>query len=96
MLLGCPYAYAEYIGALLADALGYGYLDLRYSVPTPLDMDPADPEVTAARIRFVRTLTADGAGFTAAKRLGDGNSAILRSFDSTAEETLFIPRLQGG
>jgi transcriptional regulator with XRE-family HTH domain len=61
LLLGCPYAYAEYIGALLADALGYGYLDVRYSVPTPLDLDPADPEVTAARIRFVRTLTADGA-----------------------------------
>jgi transcriptional regulator with XRE-family HTH domain len=61
LLLGCPYAYAEYIGALLADALGYGYLDVRYSVPTPLDLDPADPEVTAARIRFVRRLTADGA-----------------------------------
>jgi transcriptional regulator with XRE-family HTH domain len=61
LLLGCPYAYAEYIGALLADALGYGYLDVRYSVPAPLDLDPADPEVTAARIRFVRRLTADGA-----------------------------------
>jgi hypothetical protein len=61
LLLGCPYGHAEYIGALLADALGYGYLDVRYSVPMPLDLDPADPAVTAARIRFVRTLTADGA-----------------------------------
>jgi transcriptional regulator with XRE-family HTH domain len=61
VLLGCPYAHAEYIGALLAEALGYGYLDVRYSVPMALDLDPADPEVTAARIRFVRTLTADGA-----------------------------------
>lgn len=61
LLFGCPYAHAEYIGALLADALGYGYLDVRYSVPMPLDLNPADPEVTAARIRFVRRLTADGA-----------------------------------
>ena len=37
-----------------------------------------------------------GAGFTAAKRLGEGKSEVLRSFDPTAEETLFIPRLQGG
>jgi transcriptional regulator with XRE-family HTH domain len=61
LLLGCPYAYAEYIGALIADALGYGYLDVRYSVPMPLDLAPADPAVTAARIRFVQTLTADDA-----------------------------------
>ena len=37
-----------------------------------------------------------GAGFTAAKRLGEGKSQVLKSFDPTAEETLFIPRLQGG
>jgi hypothetical protein len=37
-----------------------------------------------------------GAGFTAAKRLGEGKSEVLRSFDPTAEETLFVPRLQGG
>lgn len=37
-----------------------------------------------------------GAGFTAAKRLEGGKSEVLRSFDPTAEETLFIPRLQGG
>jgi hypothetical protein len=61
LMLGCPYAYAEYIGALIADALGYGYLDMRYSVPMPLDLAPADPAVTAARIRFVQALTADDA-----------------------------------
>ena len=37
-----------------------------------------------------------GAGFTAAKRLGEGRSEVLKSFDLTAEETLFIPRLKGG
>jgi hypothetical protein len=37
-----------------------------------------------------------GAGFTAAKRLGEGKSEVLRSFDPTAEETLFVPWLQGG
>ncbi len=61
LLLGCPYAYAEYIGALIADALGYGYLDVRYSVPMPLDLAPADPAMTAARIRFVQALMADDA-----------------------------------
>jgi hypothetical protein len=34
--------------------------------------------------------------FTAAKRLGDGRSEVLKSFDPTAEERLFIPRLRGG
>jgi hypothetical protein len=61
MMLGCPYAHAEYVGALIADALGYGYLDVRYSVPMPLDLAPADPAVTAARIQFLRALAADGA-----------------------------------
>ena len=61
LMLGCPYSYAEYIGALIADALGYGYLDMRYSVPMPLDLAPADPAVTAARIRFVQALAADDA-----------------------------------
>jgi len=37
-----------------------------------------------------------GAGFTAAKRTGAGSSELIRSFDPTARETLFIPRLIGG
>jgi hypothetical protein len=37
-----------------------------------------------------------GAGFTAAKRTGAGTSELIREFDRTAEETLFIPRLIGG
>jgi hypothetical protein len=56
--------------------------------------DPADARAVAqAEARF-KELT--GAGFTAAKRLGDGKSEVVRSFDPTVEETLFIPRLRGG
>jgi hypothetical protein len=56
--------------------------------------NPADARAVAeAEARFME-LT--GAGFIAAKRLGEGKSEVLRSFDPTAEETLFVPRLQGG
>jgi len=50
-------------------------------------------EVAKAERRF-RELT--GAGFTAAVRSGQGEQRIIRSFDPTAEETLFYPRLVGG
>jgi hypothetical protein len=50
-------------------------------------------EVVKAEQRF-RQLT--GAGFTAAVRSGPGEQQIIRSFDPTAEETLFYPRLVGG
>jgi hypothetical protein len=56
--------------------------------------DAADGRAMAeAEARFME-LT--GTGFTAAKRVGEGKSEVLKSFDPTAEETLFIPRLQGG
>jgi hypothetical protein len=59
LMLGCPYSHAEYVGALLADALGYGYIDIRYSLPLPLDKSPVDPQVTKARVDFVRDLADD-------------------------------------
>jgi transcriptional regulator with XRE-family HTH domain len=59
LMIGCPYAHAEYIGALLADALGYGYIDIRYSVPLSLDTTPTDPVVTEARVEFARHLAAN-------------------------------------
>jgi hypothetical protein len=59
LMIGCPYAHAEYIGALLADALGYGYIDIRYSVPLSLDRTPTDPLVTEARVEFSRHLAAN-------------------------------------
>jgi hypothetical protein len=37
-----------------------------------------------------------GAGFTAAIRSPSGEPAVTHSFDPTAEETLFFPRLVGG
>jgi hypothetical protein len=37
-----------------------------------------------------------GAGFTAAARSGLGEPRVIRSFDPTADETLFFPRLVGG
>jgi hypothetical protein len=58
------------------------------------NFDPADAAaVIEAEVHF-KKLT--GAGFTAAKRLGEGKREVLKSFDPTADETLFIPRLQGG
>jgi transcriptional regulator with XRE-family HTH domain len=59
LMLGCPYAHSEYIGALIADALGYGYIDIRYSLPLALDKTPTDPQVTRSRVEFVKDLAAD-------------------------------------
>lgn len=50
-------------------------------------------EVEKAERRF-KDLT--GSGFTAAVRSGPGEQRVIRSFDPTAEETLFYPRLVGG
>jgi len=56
--------------------------------------DPEDATaVTKAEKRF-RELT--GAGFVAAVRTSTGESRLARSFDPTASETLFFPRLIGG
>jgi hypothetical protein len=56
--------------------------------------DPNDAAAVAEAEERFKMLT--GAGFTAAKRLAEGKSEVLKSFDSSAEETLFIPRLRGG
>jgi hypothetical protein len=56
--------------------------------------DPADARAVAEAEERFKMLT--GAGFTAAKRLAEGKSEVLKNFDPTAEETLFIPRLIGG
>ena len=46
-----------------------------------------------AEDRF-RELT--GVGFIAAARSESGEANVIRKFDPTVEETIFIPRLQGG
>jgi hypothetical protein len=43
-----------------------------------------------------RFMELTGAGFTAAVRSGPGEQRVIRSFDPSAEETLFYPRLVGG
>jgi hypothetical protein len=50
-------------------------------------------ELGKAEQRF-RELT--GAGFTAAVRTGPGQISRILSFDPSAEETVFFPRLVGG
>lgn len=58
------------------------------------EFDAADKVALAeAEARF-KELT--GAGFTASKRVGSGQTELLRTFDPAAEEVLFFPRLQGG
>ncbi len=55
---------------------------------------PTDADALArAEARF-KELT--GKGFTAAVRTGPGEVTKIGSFDPTAEETLFFPRLVGG
>jgi hypothetical protein len=56
--------------------------------------DSTDPGALArAKARF-RKLT--GRGFTPAVRTSTGQAKVILSFDPTAEETLFLPRLVGG
>ena len=56
--------------------------------------NPDDTEaVSKAEERF-NSLTA--VGYTAAVRDAAGKATVTRSFDPTAEETLFFPRLVGG
>jgi hypothetical protein len=58
------------------------------------EFSPDDAAAVAEAERRFGELT--GAGFIAAKRTADGTSELIRHFDPTAQETLFIPRLVGG
>jgi len=49
--------------------------------------------VMKARKRFEALIKS---GYIAAKRTGDGKSELVREFDRTVRETLFLPRLVGG
>jgi hypothetical protein len=56
--------------------------------------DPDDAVAVAeAERRFVELTCA---GFIAAKRTGNGTSQLIRRFDPSAQETVFIPRPVGG
>ena len=56
--------------------------------------NPNNPQSLAEAERRFQELT--GSGFTAAVRTASGQVSQIRSFDPTAEETLFFPRLVGG
>jgi hypothetical protein len=56
--------------------------------------DPNDGRAVAEAERRFAELTKSG--FVAAKRTGRGTAELIRQFDPTAEETVFIPRLVGG
>jgi hypothetical protein len=56
--------------------------------------DPTD-DVSVADARALFKELSE-AGYVAARRTGNGTSELIRQFDPTAHETLFIPRLVGG
>jgi hypothetical protein len=56
--------------------------------------DAKDSKALAKAEERFKKLT--GNGFTAAVRTVPGEVSRIRSFDPTAEETLFFPRLVGG
>ena len=65
-----------------------------YTGDTRHNFDPKDVQaVLKAQDRF-KELTR--VGFTVAVRTPSGEVAVTRTFDPTAEETLFFPRLVGG
>ena len=58
------------------------------------NFDAKDAKALLEAERRFKELT--GAGFTAATRTADEEPVVTRTFDPTAEETLFFPRLVGG
>jgi hypothetical protein len=56
--------------------------------------DSNDAEAVAKAEKRFKKLT--GAGFIAAERTSAGQSHQVKSFNPSAEETLFFPRLVGG
>jgi hypothetical protein len=61
---------------------------------SPYPFNPNDAEAVAKAEKRFYELTS--IGFTAAVRIASGEVSQVRSFDPTAEETLFFPRLVGG
>jgi hypothetical protein len=79
-----------------------GYKELTMAIQIVMDrngdtrheFDPKNADALARAERRFRELT--GAGFTAAVRTAPGEVSQIRSFDPTAQETLFYPHLVGG
>jgi hypothetical protein len=58
------------------------------------EFDPADRAAIAVAMWRFKRLTE--LGYTAAERTGSGMSRKVTTFDPTATEVLFMPRLVGG
>ena len=56
--------------------------------------DPNDTEALSKAEKRFKSLTT--VGYTAAVRDAAGKATVTRSFDPTAEEAVFYPRLVGG
>ena len=67
---------------------------MNYSGDTRHNFDPTDMQAIAEAEDRFKELTL--VGFTSAVRTPSGEVAVTRTFDPTAEETLFFPRLVGG
>ena len=65
-----------------------------HSGDTQHTFDPHDAEAVHKAEQRFKELTS--VGFTAAVRLPSGEPAVAKTFDPTAKETLFFPRLVGG
>jgi hypothetical protein len=65
-----------------------------YTGDTRHYFDANDTESLAKAEERFKQLT--GQGFTAAVRTGPGEATRISSFNPTAEETVFFPRLVGG
>ena len=61
---------------------------------TPHNFDAKNADALMRAEERFKQLT--GAGFTAAVRTASGEAVVKRTFDPTADETLFFPRLVGG
>jgi transcriptional regulator with XRE-family HTH domain len=57
LVIGLPYAHAEFLGSFLACALGYGYADLRYGPAAPGSLTTEDARVHAM-VQHARQLLA--------------------------------------
>lgn len=53
-------------------------------------------ELDAAMKRFAELTTGERHYTAAAKKAGEKDATVIRAFDPTATEILFIPPLQGG
>jgi hypothetical protein len=64
-----------------------------YNGDTRHNFDAKDAKALSEAERRFKALT--GAGFIAASRTASGEPVVKRTFDPTAEETLFFPRVGG-